>query len=584
MTKGLKGSVLAWGLSLAVMPGLTQAAIQFATSSSSVLESAGVFSLQVVRSGAADTAASARLLVSHGTATDNVDYVGGAVTLAWAEGDASSRNVTLEVVLDDLVEGDETVYFVLTDVSGDTRGTPDAFALTIRNSNLQTADNPALTEQQKSVGETVDNLCPPNPPPGTQLPAACSSLEGLSDSEQQQALEDVTPKHVTQQSNDVALAQSGASRAVGSRMQTVRGGGASGGGSPGGGGIQNDVTLRSGSSILPLAVLGTSGAPVGGWESFDSGALFSDSFALSAVPAAAVFQPVTTGGSAGGELLDERWGVFVSGQLSMADQDSTDERIGYLSDGQQLTFGTDYRFGDDFFAGTAISYSSSSADLNARSGQQDGKVLLLMAYMSTYVTEILYLDGYLSIGSATYDTERVVRLGGDTTTISSESEGRPLGMGFSSGMDFSEGAWSWGGYGRIDINKLTIDAYDEEGGDGLALAIDEQDTSLTSLSFGGRTSYVISTARGVITPSLTAEWVHDMDDGNNRVTAAFVEDPSAGSFSYLSGEQDQDYFNIGWSVAGTFTEGRSAFIRYEAQVGRAEYIAEQIELGGRISF
>ena len=136
----------------------------------------------------------------------------------------------------------------------------------------------------------------------------------------------------------------------------------------------------------------------------------------------------------------------------------------------------------------------------------------------------------------------------------------------------------------MDINKLTIDAYDEEGGDGLALAIDAQETSLTSLTFGGRTAYVIPTARGVIMPSLTAEWVHDLDDGNNEVTASFVEDPSAGSFSYFTGVQDQDYFNIGWSVAGTFTEGRSAFVRYEAQVGRSDYIAEQFEVGGRISF
>lgn len=567
---------------LAGCPVMAHAGIQFSSSSTSVLESAGSVTFSVTRTGSADTQASARVLVTHGSATAGDDYTGGEAVLSWGAGDAGSQSVTVQVVLDDDIEGDETVHLALTDVTGDARGTPDTFVLTIRNSNLQTSDNPALTTQQQGVGETVDNLCPANPPPGAVLPPACSTLEGLSDDEQQQALDDVLPKHVTQQSNDVTLAQSGATRAVGSRMQNVRSGGASGGGAPGGG-IQNDVTLRSGSSILPLALLGRPAASGISWEQADSGALFADGYALS-VSTGEVFLPPTTGGSAGGELLDERWGAFVSGQIAMADQDSTDDRIGYLSDGQQLTFGADYRFGTNVFAGAALSYSTSSAELNADTGSQDGTVLLLMAYMSTYVTDSLYVDGYVSVGSASYDTERVVRLGADTTTITSSSDGRPVGVGISSGMDFSEGAWSWGGYGRVDINKLTIDAYDEEGGDGLALAIEAQDTSLTSLTFGGRGSYVISTSTGVITPSLTAEWVHDLDDGNHEVTASFVEDPTAGTFRYFSGAQDQDYFNIGWSVAGTFTEGRSAFVRYEALVGRTEYIAEQIEIGGRISF
>jgi uncharacterized protein YhjY with autotransporter beta-barrel domain len=575
-----RSSVARLCLLLLALPLAAQADIRFASSSSSVLESSGSVTFEIVRTGDAATPASARVLVTHGSATAGDDYAGGETVLTWGAGDSSPKSSTVSIVLDGDVEGDETVHFALTDVSGDVRGTPDTFTLTIRNSNLQTADNPELTDQQKGVGETVDNLCPVDPPPGTELPAACSSLEGLTDDEQQQALDDVLPKHVAQQSSDVTLAQSGATRAVGSRMQAVRGGGASGGG--GGGGIQNDLTLRSGSHFLPLALLGA-GTSATDLVAEDSGALFTEGRLLSAVPVGVLSQPVV-GGSAGGELLDERWGVFVTGQLSMADQDSTDDRIGYLSDGQQVTFGADYRFGTDVFAGAALSYSASSADLNADAGSQDGTVLLLMGYMSTYLTDSLYLDGYVSAGSASYDTERVVRLGTETTTITSSSDGRPLGLGVSAGMDFSDGAWSWGGYGRVDINKLTIDAYDEEGGDGLALAIDAQETSLTSLTFGGRTAYVIPTARGVIMPSLTAEWVHDLDDGNNEVTASFVEDPSAGSFSYFTGVQDQDYFNIGWSVAGTFTEGRSAFVRYEAQVGRSDYIAEQFEVGGRISF
>jgi uncharacterized protein YhjY with autotransporter beta-barrel domain len=527
-------------LATAMAPGRVVAGVQFANGSATALESAGSVTFDVVRTGNAESAASARVLVTHGSASAGKDYSGGEAVVTWAAGDRSSRGITVAIALDAEVEGDETIHFAITDVSGDTRGTPDTFVLTIGNSNVQTSDNPALTEQQKGVGETVDNLCPVNPPPGAAIPAACSSLEGLTDEEQQQALDDVLPKHVAQQSSDVTLAQSGATRSVGARMQTVRGGGAGGGG----GAVQNSVTLRSGDGFLPL----------------------------------------TTGGSAGGELLDERWGVFVSGQLALADQDSTDDRIGYVSDGQQLTLGADYRFGAAVFAGAALSVSTSSAELNADSGSQEGSVVLLMGYLSTYVTDSLYLDGYVSAGSASYDTERVVRLGADTTTITSSSDGQPLGMGVSAGMDFSSGAWSWGGYGRVDLNKLSMDAYDEQGGQGLALSIGAQDTSLTSMTFGGTTAYVISTSRGVITPSLIAEWVHDLDDGNHVVTASFVENPAAGSFTYLTGAQDQDYFNVGWSVAGTFTEGRSGFVRYEAQLGRSDYIAEQVEVGGRISF
>lgn len=530
------------------------AAIAFTSSTETVLETSGSASITVIRSGDASTSASVRILITHGTATPNEDFTGGETTISWAAGETGERTVSLSVILDTLGEVAETAYFALTDVTGDTLAAANTTQLIIEDAGGTVADDPGLGVEQQQAGEVLDTICATSGETDAALAESCDTFQELSNEEQQETVESILPRYVSQQTGTASVAQAGSSRAIQQRMQTVRVGGGAGGSDVSG------LQWQINGEWVPLQAM-------------------LDTLA----PSQTTMAP-QTGGAAGGELLDERWGTFVSGQIQMADQDSTDQILGYVSDSQQLTAGVDYRFTPQIFAGTALSITQSDTESNADGGEQQSDVMVFSVFANYYLSENLYLDGLLSVGTSSYDTTRLIVLGSTRSPLTSDTDGSQTGLALTLGYDRSAGAWQWGGYVRAETAKFDIDGYEEAGPSGFALGIGDQSSTSAQTAFGGNLAYVKSVNYGIWIPKLTAEWVHEYQDNERDIDAYFVNQPDAGRFVITTQEPDRDYFNLGWSVAGTFSGGRSAYVRYEAMLGRDDYVAELFELGGRLAF
>lgn len=547
-SKRLYRYALASGLVAALSPVAGHAAIAFSTGSQSVLETAGAATLSLVRSGAATEAASVRILITHGTATAGEDFSGGETVVNWAAGETGERTVSVSVFSDTLAEGTETTYFALTDVTGDTLGAPNTQQFIITDAGGTVAEDAGLNEEQRDVGEVLDTVCAGADQSGDPaLQNSCETFLQLTNEQQQETVESILPRHVAQQAGTAAIAQTGNSRAIQQRMQNVRTGTAG----------NNDVSglqLEINGEWVPLqTMLASTDAP-----------LADD--------------------TAGGGLLDERWGVFASGQIQMADQNSTAQELGYVSDAQQLTAGVDYRFTPTIFAGTALSITRSDAESNADGGDQQSDIVLLSAFGNYYLSDTLYLDGMLSVGSSRYDTTRMIVLGAARSPLTSDTDGSQTGLSLTLGYDRNNGPWQWGGYLRTEATRFAIDAYEEQGPSGFALGIGDQHSTSAQTALGGNASYVKAVSYGVWVPKLTLEWVHEFQDNERDIDAWFVNQPDAGRFVITTQEPDRDFFNVGWSVAGTFASGRSAYLRYEALLGRDDYVAELVEVGARLAF
>lgn len=518
----------------------TQAAINFTQSSASVLESAGSFAISVTRSGVApNTAASVSIVVTHGTATSGTDYVITGATLNWAVGETGIKTTTVTLNQDALAEGTETAYFALTSVTGDTLGTQDTFQLSILDPNTTTANDPNLPPHLIGIAGVLDKVCATS----AGKIEGCNLFETLSDAQQIQALESMLPRHVVQQGSNVSVAQSGSNQAIRMRMQNVRAGNAN---------SFANLNLMSGGQNHSLA-----------------GLLNNQDY---------------LGGSAGGDGVGERWGVFMSGQLQSTDQDSTTEILGYQSDSQQIVAGIDYRMNNQWFVGTALSYSQANTDSNADSGSQDSSITIMNVFSSYYWTEQLYMDAVVSIGASDFDMARNYRFGDTSALATSTTSGDQWGVSLGGGYEYAKSFWQLGGFARVDVNRVTVEAYDEMGGAGLGLGVHERDANSTRAIFGGSVALVKSVAFGVLMPKLSVEWVQEIGSDPEDITAHFVASPESGSFSIAVPESDSNYFNVGGSLVAVFSHGMSAYLRYEAVVGRDDYSSGTFDLGGRWGF
>ncbi|HEX6084351.1 MAG TPA: DUF3500 domain-containing protein [Thermoanaerobaculia bacterium] len=108
--------------------------ITFAETSYTVAESAGVATIQIQRSGGTTGAVSVAYAVAGGTATAGSDLESVSGVLTWADGESGSKSFQIPIFDDELVEGEETVVFTLSNAAGGAAlGSPASTLLAIRD-------------------------------------------------------------------------------------------------------------------------------------------------------------------------------------------------------------------------------------------------------------------------------------------------------------------------------------------------------------------------------------------------------------------------------------------------------------------
>ncbi|MDA8417546.1 MAG: Ig-like domain-containing protein, partial [Desulfobacteraceae bacterium] len=106
-------------------------AVSLSATTYSVLETAGVVSVTVNRTGGSAGAASVNYATSNGTAVAGTNYTTTTGTLSWAAGDMAAKVFTIPIINDNLAAGNHTVNITLSGNVGATMGTPATAVLTI---------------------------------------------------------------------------------------------------------------------------------------------------------------------------------------------------------------------------------------------------------------------------------------------------------------------------------------------------------------------------------------------------------------------------------------------------------------------
>ena len=94
--------------------------VGFATNAASPIENTGPLTIELVRFGDLTGAASVRMTTLAGTATAPADFTALDQVVTWAAGDAAPKTVTLDLVDDALLEGDESLTLQLSDAANST--------------------------------------------------------------------------------------------------------------------------------------------------------------------------------------------------------------------------------------------------------------------------------------------------------------------------------------------------------------------------------------------------------------------------------------------------------------------------------
>ena len=112
--------------------------LRLANSVYSVTESGGSIAVQIVRENGADGAVSLQYTTVNSSATAGQDYQSRSGTVSWADGQSGTRTITIPIINDSLVEGDEQFSFTIDNPTG------NAQLLAPRTATITIDDNDSI--------------------------------------------------------------------------------------------------------------------------------------------------------------------------------------------------------------------------------------------------------------------------------------------------------------------------------------------------------------------------------------------------------------------------------------------------------
>ncbi len=399
----------------------------------------------------------------------------------------------------------------------------------------------ASDEEQNTI-DVLDQIC--NDTPNGVLP--CTLIATLNDTEKRNLAQQISGRHAKAQSRAMRHIKNRQSTNVRSRLSEIRS-------------QRNRVSVNNLNTVVY-----NKDVPLG--RAFQSH--INDSI---------------SGGSAGDEGIATPWGFFVNGDMSFGEGRGDNDKPQYDQDGFNITMGSDYRFGDNIVLGGALGYGQSNLDFTLNRGTQNSDSYTFSFFGNYYPTDNLYFDVLAMWVNADLDITRRIGIASFSQTIDSTTSSQQLVVASSLGYDFSFNAWQGSVFLRAEFSDLTIDAYDEQGTGAFSLQVNEQQTETLDFAFGGRLAYVFGLDNGVVIPSFSVETVEQGDE-EFAIQSSFAQVSIPQTLAVDAQEGDTQYFNIGASITGVFSGGRSYYFRYEAVTGHDEYDANTYALGLRFEF
>ena len=110
--------------------------VQLSGATFSVAENGGNATITITRTGGSVGAVGVRVATSNGTATAPADYTAVSQSVSFAAGDTANKTVSIPIINDTLVEGNETLTLTLSSPTGGaTLGSPSTAVLTITDND-----------------------------------------------------------------------------------------------------------------------------------------------------------------------------------------------------------------------------------------------------------------------------------------------------------------------------------------------------------------------------------------------------------------------------------------------------------------
>jgi uncharacterized protein with beta-barrel porin domain len=272
-----------------------------------------------------------------------------------------------------------------------------------------------------------------------------------------------------------------------------------------------------------------------------------------------------------------RWGVFLTGLGEFTNVDSTPNAPGYDVNTGGFTLGIDYRLTPNFALGLSAGYAHTSVSVDSAGGNIDVNAGTIGMYATVFGNGF-YLDAAVNGGPSGYTTHRTALQG----AANGSTNGGDLNGLVAGGYDWKKGNLTIEPTASFQYGYVALQGFTETGS--LApLTFPRQNTESERTAVGAKASYEWKIGNITAIPQFSAAWQHEFGDTAYAVVANLASG-AGNSFTIHGPEIGRDSLLIGAGATVILNERVSAYLYYDGEFARTNYLANDVSGGVRISF
>ena len=273
-----------------------------------------------------------------------------------------------------------------------------------------------------------------------------------------------------------------------------------------------------------------------------------------------------------------KWHSYARGHLGKYELESLSHLGETQAETRVLTLGTDYRIGDEFYLGAALSLGNHDYDV---SGAGINSIVVTGSLHGTLIYDVFYLSGAFNAGGASIDIDRSIRLGSALRTEHGSTSSYQFGTDV-------EGGWILGASESYRHNLFLglgwlnqkIDGYSENGSTSTSMNFSDFERN----SLVARAGYQFKGSLGLserLLPYVRFSYERELNDDPVSVTAG--SNTMSGRFTLSGFEPPSQWVNAGGGLTADIGSRTKIFVGYSGRFGNNPKLNHEFSFGARLT-
>ncbi|MFK5924114.1 MAG: autotransporter domain-containing protein [Verrucomicrobiota bacterium] len=283
-----------------------------------------------------------------------------------------------------------------------------------------------------------------------------------------------------------------------------------------------------------------------------------------------------------------RWSTWVQASGIFAKLSNTSQMPSLNFQTGGVLIGADHTFGESVDAGSGaqdqkltvgayIGYDYTWID-NAGDSNSRISSALFGAY-AIYENGGFYAETILGGGHNDYRMRRSIAFSTVDRTARSSPDGGQFNAYQDLGYDWRAGGFTIGVLAGSQYTYAGISSFSENGAESLDLRLDRQEVNSIRTNIGGRIAYAWDLGPNlVVIPELRVFWQHEFLQ-DSREIGTTLDGGKGSSFDYETEALGQDGIQAGAGVSARFSRDWSAYLYYNTNFARQDYLSHSVSTG-----